>query len=80
MTPDEVRSFNEELNAAYRQTFATPMGKRVLTDLVGYCHGRKTTFDADQRQHAFKEGQRDVFMRICEFINLTPEEIYQLRK
>jgi hypothetical protein len=80
MTPDEVRAENEGLQAAYQQTFGSPIGKRVMLDLVAYCHGRRTTFDADQRAHAFKEGQRDVFLRICEFTNLSIEEIYQLRK
>jgi CBS domain containing-hemolysin-like protein len=51
----------------------------VLADLIAYCHGRKTTFDVDARVHAFKEGQRDVLMRIVELTNLTIEEIYHLR-
>lgn len=75
----DVRSANDQLQAAYQQTFATPVGRQVLADLVAYCHGRKSTFDANERVHAFKEGQRDVLMRIQEFTCLSIEEIYQLR-
>lgn len=70
---------DEQLLSAYRQTFAGPHGQRVLTDLAAYCHARKSEFDPDERKHAFKSGQRDVFMRITEFATLTIEDIYRLR-
>lgn len=79
MTPEMIRAQNEEVQRAYQLTFGTPHGRRVLTDLAAYCHARKPTFEADARAHAFKEGQRDVFLRIQEFMSLTIEEIYQLR-
>lgn len=79
MTPDEKRAYNEQIQGAYHATFTSPQGRIVLADLVSYCHGRKTTFDANDRVHAFREGQRDVFNRINEFTNLTIEEIYALR-
>lgn len=74
-----ARARNEQIQGAYHATFTSPQGKAVLADLVAYCHGRKTTFDPNDRMHAFKEGQRDVFNRIVEFTNLTLEEIYALR-
>lgn len=74
-----ARAANEQIQGAYHATFTSPQGKVVLADLVAYCHGRKSTFDANDRVHAFREGQRDVFNRITEFTNLTIEEIYALR-
>lgn len=79
MTPEEAHRQNEELQAAYQHTFNTPFGKRVLADLAAYCGARKSTFDPDDRQHAFNEGKRDVFLRMQEFMSLELEDIYRLR-
>lgn len=68
-----------ELQRAYQLTFASTPGQRVLADLVAYCHGRRSEFDPNDRQHAFNSGRRDVLMRIAELTNLTLEEIYRLR-
>jgi len=70
---------DEETQRAYQLLFGSPTGRRVLTDLIHYCHGRRSEFDANDRVHAFRSGQRDVLMRITEFMNLTLEEIYILR-
>lgn len=70
---------DDRLKSLYHAVFTSPQGKELLADLIPYCHGRRTTFDADPRVHAFKEGQRDVLMRIVELTNLSIEEIYQLR-
>lgn len=74
-----AQSANMALQSAYHATFTSPQGRIVLADLIAYCHGRKTTFDPNDRVHAFREGRRDVFNRISEFTNLTLEEIYALR-
>jgi hypothetical protein len=86
MTPEEARTYheqihayNEQMQSAYHALFSSPSGKSVLADLISHCHGRKTTFHADARVHAFHEGQRDVLMRIMEFSNLNLEEVYRLR-
>lgn len=79
MTAEEAHSHNEQIQSAYHALFFSPGGKRVLSDLIAYCHGRKTTYHPDPREHAFREGQRDVLMRIMEFTNLNLEEVYRLR-
>lgn len=79
MTPAEERAWNESIQRAYQLAFATPDGKQVLADLIAYCYGRRSTFDENDRRHAFNEGRRDVLMRISEFTNLSLEEIYHLR-
>jgi hypothetical protein len=79
MTKEEARAHNEQVQGAYHATFTSPQGRIVLADLVAYCHGRKSTFDPNERVHAFKEGQRDVLNRVNEFTNLSLEEIYELR-
>lgn len=79
MTPDEAHAVNEQVQRAYHITFGSPDGKTVAADLVAFCFGRKSTFDADPRVHAYNDGKRAVLMRIQEFTNLTMEEIYALR-
>lgn len=79
MTPDEAHAVNEQVQRAYHMVFGSPDGKAVAADLVAFCFGRKSTFDADPRVHAYNEGKRAVLMRIQEFTNLTMEEIYALR-
>ncbi len=79
MTAEEIQAQNELVKRAYCVAFGSPDGKRVLMDLIAYCHGRKTTFDPNDRVHAFNDGKREVLMRIAEFTNLSLEEIYQLR-
>ena len=79
MTPADAHAQNESVKRAYQAAFSTPSGREVLADLIAYCHGRRTTFDENDRRHAFNEGRRDVLMRISEFTNLSLEEIYHLR-
>lgn len=76
---EEAHAINEQLQSSYHAMFMSPGGKTVLADLVGFCHGRTSSFDPNDRVHAFNEGKRAVLMRICEFTNLTLEEIYALR-
>lgn len=79
MTQEEIDAANEALQGAYHAMFMSPGGKTVLADLVGFCFGRRSTFDPNDRVHARNEGRRDVLMRIQEFTGLTLEEIYALR-
>lgn len=79
MTNDEAHALNENLQRAYQVIFSGADGKIVLADLIAFCFGRRSTFDANDRVHARNEGRRDVLMRIEEFTNLSLEEIYALR-
>lgn len=80
MTPQEIaHALNENAQRSYQIVFGSPDGRLVLADLIAFCHGRKSEFDPDPRQHAFNSGKRAVLCRITEFMNLTLEEIYALR-
>lgn len=54
-------------------------GRHVMADLAEFCHYSKSTFHADPRVAAFKEGQRSVFLRVLEHKHLSQEELAQLR-
>jgi len=60
-----------ELKKDYQHTFDTPEGKRVLADLQSAYYHRLSYTKDDPYETAFREGQRNVIIRI---INLIKEE------
>lgn len=65
---------------SYRSVFQTPEGRRVLRDLAKVCHAASTTFDADPREQARKEGKRQIWLRIQNMIMIPDDEVYKLEK
>lgn len=67
---------------AYNQVFQKKSihAQVVLKDLAEFCRAHKTTFLPDPRAHAVLEGRREVWLKIQEYLQLTPEQIYQLHK
>ena len=65
---------------AYVQTFNPELvaNRVVLADLAKFCRADRSTFHADPRVHAALEGRREVWLRIQEHLNLTPEQLAQL--
>ena len=68
------------LKRHYRVTFSTPEGKQVLKDLAALCHAASTTFDADPREQARREGKRQVWLRIQNMLNIPDAELIVLAK
>ncbi len=62
----------------YLMTFGNPIGARVLVDLAKFCRAHETCFDADPRIHAVFEGRREVWLRIQQHLNLTPDQLWAL--
>lgn len=48
----------------------------VLRDLAKFCRANKTCFHENERIHSNLEGRREVFLRIMEHLNLTPDEYW----
>lgn len=69
MTPEEKASANEELLRAYRLTFNSPSGQRVLLDLMSFS---KFRVPIDDRAD---EGKRQVMLRIMNFMELSMEQL-----
>ena len=63
---------------AYQQTFKGPLGQEVLKDLAKFCRANDTTFHEDPRAHALAEGRREVWLRVQQHLNLTPEQLWAL--
>lgn len=62
----------------YVKTFEGPYAQEVLADLARFCRANKTTFHTDARAHAVLEGRREVWLRIQEYLNLSPEQLWAL--
>lgn len=74
MTPDEAEAINEEAIRAYCLTFGTPVGQIVLLDLMKFCRFRAPLGDNIK----IDEGKRQVFLRIMEFLTLSPDQLKAL--
>lgn len=64
-----------ELKQLYQRTFGSPAGAAVLVNLMGALFADSSTWDADQRQHAYNEGRRSVWLHINKMLEYTPAEI-----
>lgn len=75
---DKLRIALGERRYAYRKTFDGPLAEVVLKDLARFCRAHESTFHADPRAHAVAEGRREVWLRIANHLNLTPDQLWQL--
>jgi hypothetical protein len=57
-----------------------PDAKIVLKDLAEFCRADQTCFHADPRLHAVLEGRREVWLRIQKYINLNPDELWEVTR
>jgi hypothetical protein len=63
----------------YQFTFGNSLSAQaVLADLARFCRAHQTTFHEDPRIHAALEGRREVWLRITQHLNLTPEQLFAL--
>lgn len=75
---DRLRTALRERRYAYRQTFTGPLAETVLKDLARFCRAHESTFHTDARAHAVAEGRREVWLRIQNHLNLSPEQLWSL--
>lgn len=62
---------------AYKHVFlGNGYGELVMQDMMRHCHATDTTFDPNPQVQAFKEGQRDAWLRIERHLHLTPEQLF----
>lgn len=64
MNSQEVK----ELIQSYRQTFGTPEGLKVLSDLEARFNYHASSFSKDSNEMAYLEGQRSVVITIKNLI------------
>lgn len=67
--------------SAYRQTFPKigVAQNLVLADLAVFCRANETcAAPGDRDRSLLLEGRREVWLRIQQHLNLTPEQLYAL--
>lgn len=77
---DDAKALLQQRQRAYQLTF-NPEGreqKQVLEDLAQFCRANETAFHPDPRMHAVLEGRREVWLRIQKYLNLSPEQLWDL--
>jgi hypothetical protein len=61
---------------AYQLAFNTPAGEAVLIDLMPFCRARETCVVPGDRDRTYVlEGRREVYLRIRDYLDLTPEQL-----
>ena len=82
MTPsellDKLRIALGDRRHAYRTTFKGPLSEVVLKDLSRFCRAHESTFQPDARAHAVAEGRREVWLRIQNHLQLSPDQLWEL--
>lgn len=68
----------DQRRQAYQATFDSETGKEVLKDLAVFCGAAKSSFDSDPLKMAFREGRREVWLRIKTQLNITEDDIWNL--
>lgn len=53
--------------------------RRVMTELKRFCRANESTFDADARVHALREGRRETLLRIQHILNLSDGDLLKLK-
>jgi hypothetical protein len=78
MTPDQALIVFTDCKRAYQLAFNTPAGEAVLADLAPFCRARETCIvPGDHDRTYVLEGRREVYLRIREYLDLTPEQLVE---
>ena len=72
---EQVKDFLVIRGQAYRKTFQTIYGERVLSDLAKFCRANESTFTPDPRAEGILQGRREVWLRISKHLNLSEDEL-----
>lgn len=74
--------WTEEKKRSYQLTFEAtqPANVEVLEDLARFCRATEScVIPGDHDRTLILEGRREVWLRISEWLNLTPEQLYLLK-
>lgn len=61
---------------AYQLVFRSPAGAKVLLDLQQFCRATSPPWGSNPQETARLVGRNEVWHRIMQHLNLTPEELY----
>jgi hypothetical protein len=76
ISPESLSKTLDQL--AERKKHYQGISEAVLEDLRRFCRANETCFNADPRIHAALEGRREVWLRIQQHLDLTPDQLLKL--
>ena len=76
---NKARALLRDRQVSYQHALGGAPGQAVLEDLAWFCRADQTTFHPDPRVHALMEGRREVWLRIKEYLDLSPEDLLRRR-
>ena len=76
---EKVKTFLTSRKRAYQFTFSEEnvYAQAVLKDLAKFCRATDSAFHEDPRAHAVLEGRREVWLRIQNYLQLSPDELWE---
>lgn len=78
MTPEQALEIFTDCKRAYQLAFNTPAGKAVIDDLAIFCRANETCVIPGDRDRTYVlEGRREVYLRIRDYLDLTPEQLVE---
>lgn len=78
MTPERALEYFTQLKRAYQAAFGSPAGKTVMEDITPFCRARETCVVPGDRDRTYVlEGRREVYLRIQDFLDLSPEQLVE---
>jgi hypothetical protein len=77
---EKARRFLTNRKAAYCRVFNQEENdaRVVLADLAQFCRAHSSTYHPDVTQAGRLDGRREVWLRIEQHLQLTPDELYAL--
>lgn len=75
---EQIFNRQKERSIAYKDTFNSDLGKRVLYDLMLHSNMLSSSFSSDPLEMARKEGERNVCLRILKLIGTDLKELENL--
>ena len=78
LTPAEALQIQSDAKRAYQLAFNSPGGEGVLFDLGIFCRARESCVVPGDRDRTYLlEGRREVYLRIRDYLDLTPEQLVE---
>lgn len=75
---DQLRKALMTRRWAYQSTFRAPTADAVLKDLARFCRAHESTAHENPHVAARLDGRREVWLRIAQHLNLSPDQLWEL--
>lgn len=73
----KAEEFLIDRQVSYKLTLGALSSPLMMKDLADFCRANTSTFHANERVHAVLEGRREVWLRIRDHLDLSPEELWE---